>query len=431
MKRLVALFLLFAFPLRAEVDITPVTAPSGLEAWLVEENSIPFISLELIFAGGANIEPDEQAGAVSLMTSLLSEGAGDMDAQTFAARTEELAARLSFDSGRDTVSVSARFLTEDAEAVIDHLRLALTEPRFDEDAIARVRNQKLASLRRDALNPNMIASRAFARTAFEGHPYARESDGTLETVAALDRDALLAAHQGSIARDRVFIGAAGDVDAETLGALIDRLFEGIPETGAPLPDPVEFEASAGFEVVPFDGPQSVVAFGHSGISRDDPDFLAAFVLNEAFGGGRFGTRLMQNLRVERGLTYGIGTFLSAGLLGNSFQGRVSTDNQNVENVIELLREEWAQMSDEGITEAERERIVTYLTGAYPLRFDGNSSIASIMASMQYQEFGIDYVNHRNDMIRALTLDELNAVAERLFDPEGLVFVVVGQPVGLN
>ncbi len=431
MKRLVALFLLIAFPLRAEVDITPVTTPSGFEAWLVEERSIPFISLELIFAGGANIEADEQAGAVSLMTSLLSEGAGDMDAQAFAARTEELAARLSFDSGRDTVSVSARFLTEDAEAVIDHLRLALTEPRFDEDAIARVRNQKLASLRRDALNPNTIASRAFARTAFEGHPYARESGGTLETVAALDRDALLAAHQGSIARDRVFIGAAGDVDAETLGALIDRLFEGIPETGAPLPDPVEFEASAGFEVVPFDGPQSVVAFGHSGISRDDPDFLAAFVLNEAFGGGRFGTRLMQNLRVERGLTYGIGTFLSAGLLGNSFQGRVSTDNQNVENVIELLREEWAQMADEGITEDERERIVTYLTGAYPLRFDGNSSIASIMASMQYQEFDIDYVNRRNDMIRALTLDELNTVAARLFDPEALVFVVVGQPVGLN
>ena len=431
MKRLVALFLLIAFPLRAEVDITPVTTPSGFEAWLVEERSIPFISLELIFAGGANIEADEQAGAVSLMTSLLSEGAGDMDAQAFAARTEELAARLSFDSGRDTVSVSARFLTEDAEAVIDHLRLALTEPRFDEDAIARVRNQKLASLRRDALNPNTIASRAFARTAFEGHPYARESGGTLETVAALDRDALLAAHQGSIARDRVFIGAAGDVDAETLGALIDRLFEGIPETGAPLPDPVEFEARAGFEVVPFDGPQSVVAFGHSGISRDDPDFLAAFVLNEAFGGGRFGTRLMQNLRVERGLTYGIGTFLSAGLLGNSFQGRVSTDNQNVENVIELLREEWAQMADEGITEDERERIVTYLTGAYPLRFDGNSSIASIMASMQYQEFDIDYVNRRNDMIRALTLDELNTVAARLFDPEALVFVVVGQPVGLN
>ncbi len=431
MKRLIALFVIIAFPLRAEVDITPVTSPSGLEAWLVEERSIPFIALELVFAGGANIEADEQAGAVSLMTSLLNEGAGDMDAQAFAARTEELAARLRFDSGRDTVTVSARFLTEDAEAVINHLRLALTEPRFDDDAIERVRRQMLASLRREALDPNTLAARSFARAAFDGHPYARETNGTPETVAALDRSALQTAHQGAIARDRVFIGAAGDIDAEQLGSLIDRLFDGIPEESAPLPEPVSFQAKPGLEIVPFDGPQSVVAFGHAGIPRDDDDFLAAFVVNQIFGGGRFGTRLMRNLREERGLTYGVGSFLSAGLLGHSYQGRVSTDNANVETVIELLREEWARMASDGITDAERERIVTYLTGAYPLRFDGNSSIASIMASMQYQGFDIDYVNRRNDMVRALTLEELNAAAARLFDPEALFFVVVGQPVGLN
>ena len=431
MKRLITLFFLIAAPLRAEVDITPVTSPSGLNAWLVEERSIPFVSLELIFAGGATVEPDEQAGAVSLMTSLLDEGAGELDAQAYATRTEELAARLRFESGRDTVTVSARFLTEDADAVIDHLRLALTEPRFDEDAIARVRGQMLAKLRRDALDPNTLASRAFARAAFDGHPYAREVDGTLETVAALDRDALVNAHQGAIARDRVYIGAAGDIDAESLGELIDRLFDGIPDEGAPMPEPVAFQADAGLDIIPFDGPQSVVAFGHAGIARDDPEFLTAFVVNEIFGGGRFGTRLMRTLREERGLTYGIGSFLSSGLLGHSYQGRLSTDNANVEIVLDLLREEWAKIARDGVTEQELERIVTYLTGAYPLRFDGNSSIASIMASMQYQGFDVDYVNVRNDMIRALTLDEVNDLAARLFDPEALVFVVVGQPVGLN
>lgn len=431
MKRLIALFILIAAPLRAEVDITPVTSPSGLNAWLVEERSIPFVALELIFAGGATIEPDAQAGAVSLMTSLLSEGAGELDAQAYATRTEELAARLRFESGRDTVSVSARFLTEESDAVIDHLRLALTEPRFDDEAIERVRGQMLAKLRRDALDPNTLASRAFARAAFDDHPYAREVDGTVETVAALDREALVTAHEGALARDRVFIGAAGDIDAETLGILIDRLFDGIPDAGAPMPDPVAFQADPGIDIIPFDGPQSVVAFGHAGIARDDPDFLTAFVVNEIFGGGRFGTRLMRSLREERGLTYGIGTFLSSGLLGYSYQGRLSTDNANVEIVLELLREEWARIARDGVTEQELERIVTYLTGAYPLRFDGNSSIASIMASMQYQGFDIDYVNVRNDMIRALTLDEVNEMAARLFDPDALVFIVVGQPVGLN
>lgn len=431
MKRLIAIFLLVAFPLRAEVDITPVTSDTGLTAWLVEERSIPFVALELIFAGGATIESDAQAGAVNLMTALLEEGAGDLDAQAFAARTEELAARISFSSGRDSVSVSARFLTEDAEAVIDHLRLALTEPRFDESAIERVRGQVLASLRRESLDPNTLASRAFARAAFGTHPYGRETNGTPETVAALDRSALLDAHQGAIARDRVFIGAAGDIAPEELSALLDRLFEGIPETGAPIPDHAEFLAGPGLDIIPFDGPQSVVAFGHQGIKRDDPDFLTAFVVNEVFGGGRFGTRLMRSLREERGLTYGIGAFLSSGALGESYQGRLSTDNANVEIVIELLREEWARMAREGITAEELDRIQTYLTGAYPLRFDSNTSIASIMASMQYQGFDIDYVNIRNDLIRELTLEEANEMAARLFDPEALFFVVVGQPVGLN
>ena len=431
MKRLIALFILVAFPLRAEVDITQVTSPSGLEAWLVEERSIPFVSLDLIFAGGAALESDAQAGVVNLMTSLLSEGAGDMDAQAFAARSEELATRIRFEAGRDSVSVSVRFLTEDADEVIEHLRLALTEPRFDEDAIARTRGQLMAQLRRDVLDPNTIASRAFANAAFQDHPYGRESNGTPETVSTLDRDALVAAHQGAIARDRVYIGAAGDISADELGGLLDRLFEGVPETGWDMPERAEFLAEPGMEIIPFDGPQSVVAFGHAGIARDDPEFLTAFVVNEVFGGGRFGTRLMRSLREERGLTYGIGAFLSSGALGESYQGRLSTDNANVELVIDLLRDEWAQIAIEGVTEGELDRILTYLTGAYPLRFDGNSSIASIMAWMQYQGFDIDYVNRRNDMISALTLDEVNDLASRLYDPDALFFVVVGQPVGLN
>lgn len=431
MKRLIALFILAAFPLRAEVDITQVTSPGGLNAWLVEERSIPFVSLDLIFAGGATLESDAQAGVVNLMAALLSEGAGDMDAQAFAARSEDLATRISFDAGRDSVSVSVRFLTEDADAVIEHLRLALTEPRFDEDAIARTRGQLMAQLRREVLDPNTIASRAFASAAFQDHAYGRESKGTPETVGALNRDALIAAHQGAIARDRVFIGAAGDISADDLGALLDRLFDGIPETGWPMPERAEFLAEPGIEVIAFDGPQSVVAFGHAGIARDDPEFLTAFVVNEVFGGGRFGTRLMRSLREERGLTYGIGAFLSSGALGESYQGRLSTDNANVQIVIELLREEWGQMANDGVSQEELDRIQTYLTGAYPLRFDGNSSIASIMASMQYQGFDIDYVNRRNDMIRALTLDEVNDMTSRLYDPEALFFVIVGQPVGLN
>lgn len=431
MRRLFALFLLIATPLRAEVEITPVTSPGGLEAWLVEERAIPFIAVELIFEGGATLDPEGDLGAVSLMTALLNEGAGALDAQGFAIASEELAARISFDSGRDTVTVSAQFLTETADRSIALLNSALTEPRFDTDAIERVRAQMIASLRRDALDPNTIASRAFAAAAYSGHPYARPSDGTPESVAALTRSDLLRAHDAAIARDRVHIGVAGDVDAETLGPMLDALLDGVPETGAALPPRATFTAKPGVTQVPFDGPQSVIAFGHRGIPRDNPDFLTAYVVNEIVGGGRFGTRLMTELREKRGLTYGVGGFLVSGFLGESYQGRLSASNADVGEVIDLIRAEWRKLVAEGVTQDELARIQTYLTGAYPLRFDGNRAIAGLMASMQFQGFGIEYVNIRNDLVNNVTLAQANAMARRLYQPQDLRFIVVGQPEGLN
>ena len=431
MRLMIALCMLVATPVRAEVNITPVTSPGGLNAWLVEEPSIPFVALDLIFEGGATLDPDDAQGATALMTALLEEGAGEMDAQGFAIRTEELAARISFDSGRDSVTVSAQFLTETAPEAISLLNTALTQPRFDTDAIARVQAQLVASLRRDALDPNTIASRRFAEASFPGHPYARPSDGTPESVANLTRDDLLHAHRDAIARDRVHIGVAGDMDAATLGPLLDSLFDGVPASGKHLPAHANFSAEAGVTHVPFDGPQSVIAFGHRGIPRDDPDFLTAYVVNEIVGGGRFGTRLMAELREKRGLTYGVGSFLASGFLGESYQGRVSASNADVAEVIDLIRAEWEDLSQTGVTAEELDRIKTYLTGAYPLRFDGNGAIAGIMASMQFQGFGIDYVNIRNDLVDAVTLQQANAVARRLYRPDALRFIVVGQPEGIN
>ena len=426
-----AAFLALPLSARAEVDITPVTTPGGLTAWLVQEPDIPFVALDLIFLGGGVLDSAETAGATALMTYLLEEGAADMDAQAFATRTEELAARFSFDAGRETVTVTARFLTENMDDAIAHLRTALTQPRFDADAVERVRAQMLAQLRRDALDPNTLASRAFARAAYGNHPYGRDSDGTPETVAALNREDLIAAHRAALTRDRVFIGAAGDITPDALATLLDKLLGDLPMSNTALPERTDFLAQPGQQIVDFDNPQSVVAFGHAGIPRDDPDYMAAFVLAEVFGGGRFGTRLMTSLREERGLTYGVGTFLSSGNFGDNFQGRLSTENGNVPQVVDLIRQEWTRMATEGLSAEELERIQTYLTGAYPLRFDGNGSIASIMASMQYQGFDIDYVNRRNDMINALTLDQMNRVAARMFQPDDLFFVIVGRPVGLN
>ena len=426
-----ALVLSFAAPAAAEVRIQSVTSPQGFDAWLVEERSIPFVAIELIFEGGANLEAEGEEGATALMAALMSEGAGEMNAQSLAAAFEELAGSVRVDAGRDSVSMTIRALSENRDQVLALAHTMLTGPRFDEDALERARRQAIASLEQGLRNPNQIAGRAFNAAAFAGHPYARPTDGTPESLAALTREQIIAAHRFAFVRDRVTVGAAGDISAAELGALLDALLGDLPPSDRPLPGYADFALQGGITVIDHPGPQSVIHFGHAGMHRDDPDFMAAFVMNEILGGGRFGTRLMSEMREQRGLTYGIGTSLASARFGDSLQGRMSTDNSRAADAIAELRRQWDWLANGGITQDDLDRAQLFLTGAYPLRFDGNGAIADIMASMQFQGFDIDYVNIRNDLVRAVTLDDITRVAARLAQPDALHFVVVGRPEGLE
>lgn len=425
-----ALALGLAVPALA-IDIEDVTSPGGREAWLVEEHSIPFVSIEVIFTGGASLDPAGKAGAVSLMTSLLTEGAGDMDAQTYAAALESLAGSVSFEAGRDSVSMTIRALSENRDRVIDLALLALTDAQFSHMSLDRVRAQTLAGLERTARDPNTIAQQTYAELGYAGHPYAEPTDGTPASVGALTLDDILDAHRAAFASDRIVLGAAGDITPAELGAILDRIADALPAAERPLPDYRVFDAPPGVTVVPFDGPQSVIQFGHGGIAADDPDFMPAYVMNEIFGGGGFNSRLMAEIREQRGLTYGIYTSLASYQFGDSYVGRFSTGNENAAEAIDLVRQQFRWLADGGITQEDLERIQTYMTGAYPLRFDGNESIARILASMQFQGYPLNYVNIRNDLVRAVTLDDIRRVATRLAQPDALRFVIVGQPVGVE
>lgn len=422
--------LLLALPVRAQMVIQDVTSPGGIRAWLVEDASIPFTALEIRFRGGANLDPAGKRGVTNLMAALIEEGTGDLDAQGFAAARDALAAEFRFSSGQDAVSVSARFLTENRDASVDLLRRALTAPRFDADAVERVRGQVLSNISGDDKDPATLASRAFDRLAWGDHPYGSSPDGTAETVAAVTREDILAAHRAAIARDRIYVAAAGDISAAELGVLLDTLLADLPATGAPQPPAADWQAAGGVTVAPFPVPQSVVVFGQPGIARDDPDFFAAFILNEVLGGGGFGTRLMTELREKRGLTYGVSTYLAPMDLGAMFGGQFSADNSRVAEAVDLVRAEWTRMVEGGLTAEELASTKTYLTGSYPLRFDGNGPIARILVGMQMDDLPIDYPVTRNAEIEAVTLEDVARVAKRLLRPADLAFVVVGQPEGM-
>jgi zinc protease len=428
----IALFVLaLATPLRAEIAIQEVTSPGGIKAWLVEDHNIPFMALELRFRGGTSLDQPGKRGAVNLMAATLEEGAGDLDAQAFATARDALAARIGFEASSDEVSVSAQILSENREAALDLLRLALTAPRFDTDAVERVKGQVLAGLRAEEQDPSAIASKLARARSYGDHPYGSSGDGTVESVTALNRDDVVAAWQGTMARDRIYVAAAGDITAEELGLLLDKLLSGLPETGWPMPPRATLQEAGGVHVEPFPGPQSVVLFGHGGIGFDDPDFFAASLLNDILGGGRFSARLMTEVREKRGLTYGIGTGLSARDLSAEWLGQFQASNEKVAEAIAVVREEWAKMAAGNVTAEELATAKTYMTGAYPLRFDGNGAIANILVGMQMLGLPPDYPKTRNDKVNAVTLEDVQRVAARLMKPENLFFTVVGQPVGLE
>ncbi len=432
-SRLAAAFLLLllALPAAADVRIQEVKTPGGLTAWLSESHDLPFVALEIYFAGGTSLDAPGKRGAVNLMTALLEEGADDRDSLAFANARDSLAAHFSFDSGTDSVSVSARFLTENRDAAVDLLAAALARPRFDQTAIDRVREQVLSGLRSDETDPATLANRAFDGMTFGDHPYATDGSGTPDSVAALTRDDILAAHRATLARDRITVGVAGDITAAELSVLLDRLFGGLPATGAPLPGRAPWNLTGGVTVIDFPSPQSLILFGERGIPRDDPDFFAAFILNEVLGGGRFTARLMTEVREKRGLTYGIGTYLYSMDQAELLMGQFSATSDKVAPALDVIRREWQKVAAEGITAEELAATKTYLTGSYPLRFDGNGPIASMLAGMQMDDLPIDYARTRNARIEAVTLADIKRVAGRLWHPEALRFIVVGQPTGLT
>lgn len=420
-----------AVPARAEITITPVTSPGGLSAWLYEEHTIPMITIESSFQGGAALDPEGEEGVCVLMTGLLEEGSGDLDSTGFAERREDLAARFGFDCGRDDISISADMLSENRDASVDLLRQALVDPRFDAGAVERVRGQLVAGLEDDATDPGATASRAFFAEAFPGHPYARPTNGTLEAVRALDGDAIRAAHGAMLTRDRLRLAVVGNITPEELGPMLDRLFGDLPEAGPALPPVAEPKLPGTLSVTDFDVPQSLVFFGQHGIARDDPDFIPAFVMDYILGGGGLGSRLSTEVREKRGLTYGINTMLAPYDFGALYMGHFSSANDRVAEAIELTRAEWQRMAEGGVTDAELEAAKKYLTGAYPLRFSGNGRIAAQLLGIQTAGLGLDYVNRRNALVEAVTREDVARVAKRLLDPGELSFVVVGRPEGLE
>jgi zinc protease len=337
--------------------------------------------------------------------------------------------RMDFDASRDVMLGNVQTLTANKDEVFDLVQLALTKPRFDGDAVERVRAQILAGLKFDANDPETVASLAWDRLAFQDHPYGRPIKGATATIAAISGDDLKGYAGRIFARDKLVISVVGDIDAETLGKTLDHVFGDLPFHSelSPVAD-ANPPLGPTREIIEMDVPQSVAQFGHRGIARKDDDFIAAYVLNYIIGGGGFSSRLMEEVREKRGLAYSVHSNIFPYQHGAVFVGNVATKNEAVGQSLEVIESELKRLAEQGPTTEEFDDAKSYLTGAYALRFESSSSIANQLLWIQIEDLGIDYVNRRNELVEAVTLDDIRRVAKRLIEADRLITTIVGKPV---
>lgn len=431
-RGLAALFLVLAALPAHALDIERVVSPGGIEAWLVRDGKNPIIAMAWSFDGGTELDPADKLGLGAMATALLTEGAGDLDSQAFRRRLEDNSISLGFSAGRDGLFGSLTTLVETKELAFDLAALAMTRPRFDPDAVERVRGQFLAGVRRNLASPNYVAQVTFLETLFPDHPYGKPARGTLRTLPAITVADLKALPPARLARDRLKVAVSGDIAPAELAKALDRVFGGLPAKGAPYAvADTEPKGAGSVVLVNRPIPQSIMMMGHRGIDRQDPDWYAATVLNYVLGGGGFSSRLMEEVREKRGLTYGVGSGIQSFEHANVMTVSGSMANANAGKAKDLIKRIWGEVAENGITEQELEDAKTYLTGSFPLEFTSNGAIAGILLSVQRDRLGIDYLNRRNALIDAVTLDDVKRVARRLLDAGQLAAVVVGQPQGVT
>jgi len=411
------------------LDIQEVRSAGGITAWLVEDHSLPIIVIKFAFAGaGAAQDSTDRQGLTQLASNTLDEGAGDMDSQAFQKALTDNSISLRYGAGRDDFTGSLKTLSRRKDLAFNLLRLSLTQPRFDADAVDRMRAANMTRVRNSLSDPEWIAARIQNDVAFAGHPYAMNSGGTLTTLRDITPEDLKNFTATRLTRDRLLVAVSGDITKAELSKALDEVFGALPAKGA-LPPVKDLSVQGGGETALFkkDIPQTIISIIQNGIGRGHPDYHAFQIMNYIYGSSGFGSRLMEEVREKRGLTYGIysSLYLLDHLKGLTIS--TSTENGNAGEVLSLIRTEMKKMQDGPVTDKELADAKSYLIGSMPLAIDSTDDVASIALGLRLDSLPIDYLDHVDDKINGVTSADVQKAAKEYLAPDILTTTVVGEP----
>lgn len=419
--------LLLAAPAHA-LEVKEVKSKGGVIAWLIEDSSTPALTLNvLVRHAGSAYDPAGKEGRAALAVALLTEGAGERDAQAFHETLDFNAIRLGTGVSSDDLSISLTTLSEHSDTAFSLLHDMLAAPRFEAKDVKRIKAEQQASIRQSEGDANYQAGLGFNAALFPGHPYGKPGDGTFESVGALEQADIRDYAVMHLKRGGMILSVSGDITPEHLRELLETYVDTMPEgtAAASLPDvtPIWGERhDKAMEV-----PQTVVYFALPGVKRQDPDYYAAYIINYLLGGNGMSSKLGQEIREKRGLAYYANSNLvnydKAALLMGSF----ATRSDQVELAITTLKNVIETVGKEGFTRQEFEEGVSYLTGSFPAKLTSNRGVVAYLESMQRHDLGRNYLDKRNSYLEAVTYEQVNELTKKLFKSENLQIMAVGKP----
>ena len=402
--------------------------PNGLVWLFSEQRSLPLVTVKVLIKGGVLRDPPGKAGLANLTALLLTQGTKKRSATQIAEEVDFLGARLSASGNEDYASVGLTVLKKNLEPGLDLLKDVLFNPAFSAEEIKRKVSQLKASFQTDEDEPGIVASRAFRQRLFGKNPYAHPPKGTPEGLTAIDSKDLGAFHEKFYRPNNAIVTIAGDLSVEEAKEWVTRIFgdwKAAPLPELKVPSPPEIK-SAEKIIIDKNITQANIILGHLGVARNNPDFYALQLLNYILGGGGFSSRLLDNIRENRGLAYSVASGFEAGVEPGAFAIDLETKNPSAGEAVNLVIREVEKIRSQPVSATELEDAKSYLIGSFPAKMDSVAKRAALLAYVELYGLGLDYPWRYPSLIKNLTPADLQKAAEKYLHPERYLLVVVGK-----
>ncbi|OGW40269.1 MAG: hypothetical protein A2010_02930 [Nitrospirae bacterium GWD2_57_9] len=403
-----------------------IVLQNGMILLLAERHDIPMVTVNMAIKAGSTAAPHDKPGLAEITASLLTQGTTRRTAQQISSEIDFIGGSISTSGGSDFASASLRVLKKDIRSGLDLLSDVLLHPVFDQKEIDRKVKAMLAEIQRQKEEPGTVASEAFEKAVYGNHPYGWTNDEIAGYLQKITRQEVVDFYGSRYRPNDTIISVVGDVTEKEIVALLGRYFKEWQRKELPPPAvaPVPEVGRITVKKIDRNITQANINLGNIGIRRENPDYYAVLIMNYILGGGGFSSRLMDNIRDNKGLAYDAHSSFAANKETGIFEIGIQTKNESANEVIAESLKEMKRMQDEFVSEKELADAKAYLTGSFPLRMDTSAKIASMLTSIEIYNLGLDYPRKYPALINSITREDIQRVARKYLHPDSAVIVVV-------